>query len=219
LTYWDNSEKKWVPLETENIDLVNDTITAKTSHFTSFAVLGYTPPPAEFTVSQPDVSPTSVETGKPVNVTVLVTNIGGTTGTYSVVLKINGIGETTQDVTLAAGGSTKIEFVLTKDTANTYNLDVNGQIASFTATELPAPLATTTETPVLPQVPAPTPIPPTISPAASNLTSTPALTLTPIPTPTFRLALLGEVIGITLVLIITTATIIYLRRRRLLRKG
>ena len=201
LAYWDDNGKQWVPIETENIDMVNDTITAAVSHFSTYAVLYYPPSPAEFVVSSLAVTPTSVKPGEQVNATVTVSNIGGTAGVYSVVLKVNGMEQTAKDVAVDAGATETVEFAVTEKTANTYNLDVNGQVMSFTVIMPPVPITTDTQT-MLPQISTTAPVP--------TATTTPAVT--PVAVPKFRLALLGVVIGIPMFLIVGAAAIILLLR-------
>ena len=211
IAFWDETANQWINLETENIDTVNHTITAKISHFSTYSVLGYIPAPAQFTMSAAIISPLSVKTNEPVNVAVTVFNIGGRTGLYSVVLKANGILEGSKTVLLDGGARAQVEFTLTKDAANTYILDVNGQSASFIMTN--------------PAAPAPEPIQ-TLIPTVE--TTTPSAVITPVPVPsttvvavpshTFRLALLVEVIGTALVLIGLMAIVVLLRRKHLLRK-
>jgi hypothetical protein len=209
LAYWDDTGKQWVPLKTENIDMVNDTITAAVSHFSTYAILDYPPSPAEFMVSSLAVTPTSVKSGEQVNITAVVSNIGGTAGNYNVVLKVNGVVQNEKAVTVDTGATTTVEFTLTENIANPYNLDVNGQSVAFIVTVPPAPVTTYTQT-MLPQ----------ITTTALTPTSIPAVTpaTTPVAVPQFRLALLGVVIGIALVLILTATLLILMRRRIMLRK-
>jgi hypothetical protein len=125
----------------------------------------------------------------------VVSNIGGTAGNYNVVLKVNGVVQNEKAVTVDTGATATVEFVLTENTADTYNLDVNGQSVAFIVTVPPAPVTTYTQT-MLPQ----------ITTTALTPTSTPAVT--PDAVPHFRFAFLGMVIGIPLFLIIGVAAII-----------
>lgn len=61
--------------------------------------------PAAFTISDLKIEPEMPEPRDDVIVIVKVTNTGGQSGTYKVVLKVDGETITTQDVTLAAGAS------------------------------------------------------------------------------------------------------------------
>jgi hypothetical protein len=221
IAFWDETANKWINIDTENIDTVNHTVTAEISHFSTYSVLGYIPTPAQFTMSAVTISPLSVKTNEPVNVAITVSNIGGTDGSYTVVLRANGVEEGSQTVLLGAGAKAKVAFSMTKDTANTYILDVNGQSASFIVTN--PPLSTTTQIEEPNSFSAPkssATLPPIVTEieTSSGLTtqaSIPPTALTSAPIKTMRLSLYGEVIAATLVLIGFVAIIILARRRYL----
>jgi len=143
IAYWDGTE--WVVLESV-VDTVANTVSAKVSHFTTFAVIGIVPPPpppvlapAAFTSSALTISPREVDIGQTVTISVQVTNIGEERGVYSVTLKINGVIEQTREVTLAGGASETVTFTTAKNIAGTYTVDVDGLIGSFTVREAPPP--------------------------------------------------------------------------------
>jgi hypothetical protein len=134
IAYWDGAE--WVPLETK-IDIMEREVSCQTVHFTIFALIApvseTTPPaPAAFSVSSLSIQPLEVQPQKAVTITLSVANTGGTEGSYSVALKINGIMETEKSVTVAAGGSQSVSFSVTKEEAGSYSVDVNGLSGSFT---------------------------------------------------------------------------------------
>ncbi|GAI85095.1 unnamed protein product, partial [marine sediment metagenome] len=77
----------------------------------SFTVVVVPPEPAAFSVSYLSVSPRlEVEPGEAVTITVLVANIGGESGSYTVVLKIDKVKEAEETVTIAAGESQGISL-------------------------------------------------------------------------------------------------------------
>jgi len=115
------------------------------------AVPSVAPPPASFSLSQLSVNPAEVKPSEPVTITVSVENTGGTEGSYSLVLKINGVKEAEESVTVAAGASKEVSFTVTKEEAGSYSVDVDGLSASFIVSEA-AP-------PVTPVTPPPTPGP------------------------------------------------------------
>ena len=92
----------------------------------------------EFAVSNLAISPNEVETGVAVNISVDVENIGYLEGTYSIPLKINGATVDTKDVTLGIGEAETVIFTLTKDTAGSYDIEVDGTTGSITFTTPPA---------------------------------------------------------------------------------
>jgi len=99
-----------------------------------------TPPaPAAFTFSNLAVTPTTVEQGMPVTVTVSVTNTGGQRGSTTVELKVNGVIAESKTVTLNPGASTTATFTVTKDTAGSYTVAVGSLTGSFTVTAPPQP--------------------------------------------------------------------------------
>jgi len=147
LAYYDEGTGEWVTLDC-TVDTVNHTITASASHFTTFAILGYEveapppPAPAAFTLSLLSISPTEVNIGETVTITTSVANTGDTEGTYTITLKINEVKEADKSVTIAAGSSQNVTFVVSRNVAGSYSVDVNGISGSFTVKEVPeAPAA------------------------------------------------------------------------------
>ena len=89
-------------------------------------------PPADFQISEFDVTPSEVEAGEEVTVSVRITNVGGQTGSYTLPLIINQTTEDTKTVTLEKGASTTTEFKIIKQTPGTYNIEIAGLIDEFT---------------------------------------------------------------------------------------
>ncbi|MBA7478244.1 hypothetical protein ES705_14055 [subsurface metagenome] len=93
----------------------------------------YTPPGAEFKVSDLVVSPTEVNPGQPVTISCTVTNIGAAAGDYTVVLGGDFMAE--KIVSLEPGQSEAVSFEVTPAEAKTFHVSVNGLTGSFVATE------------------------------------------------------------------------------------
>ncbi|HUV56557.1 MAG TPA: CARDB domain-containing protein, partial [Dehalococcoidales bacterium] len=148
---------QWVELEW---DTENNTITASLEHLATVAIIGaVTPPPppaapAAFSVSNLTVKPAEVQLNEAVTITVSVANTGGTEGSYSVVLKMDGVKEAEKSVTIAAGSSEMVTFSVTREDAGSYSVAVDGLSGSFT-------VAAPTPTPPPPPTPTPTPTPET----------------------------------------------------------
>lgn len=117
------------------------TTAARTAVFPYFdaATLGNLPELTTFTVDV-EVNPSTVETGEPVTVTATITNIGDETGDL-VVTMTEGSSEESEIVTLEAGESTELTWTITKSTAGSYSVDVNGESASWTVESPPTPAA------------------------------------------------------------------------------
>jgi len=89
-------------------------------------------PPADFQISDLKVTPSEVEAGEEVTVSVRITNVGGQTGSYTLQLLINQTIEETKTVTLEEGASTTTEFKIVKQTPGKYNIEIGGLTGEFT---------------------------------------------------------------------------------------
>jgi len=137
---WDEEAGEWVVLEGCTVDPVTHTITAPISHFTAFTALAL-PRPAAFSTTDLVISPSRVNTGKTVTISILVTNTGDLTGNYVVILKIDGVDIATEDVTLSGGDSQTVTFTTVKNLAGTYTVEINGLSGTFAVKRPPAPPA------------------------------------------------------------------------------
>jgi hypothetical protein len=141
IAYYDEASGEWIKLDSV-VNTEANTITAKISRLNDLAVFGYgveAPPPAAFQISSLGISPTEVEIGEAVDITILVANTGGQSGSYQVILKINGVAETAQEVILDAGASKRVSFTTSKEAAGSYSADVNGVTGAFEVKQKPAP--------------------------------------------------------------------------------
>ncbi|MBA7502656.1 hypothetical protein ES706_01249 [subsurface metagenome] len=140
----------WVSLPTAKVG-EDDTYFyyfAESSGLSIFAVSGsvLAPAPAEFLLSDLVIEPMEVGPGENVEISVKVMNVGGTAGTCSVTLKINGTVVDTEDITLAVGATGTVTFEVTEEVAGTYAVGVDGSTGTFVVTAPPSmvvPLAVT----------------------------------------------------------------------------
>jgi uncharacterized membrane protein len=95
----------------------------------------YTPPTAEFQVSDLTISPGRVNPGQTVTIYCTVTNIGGEAGAYTVVL--SGDISDEQTVTLQPDVSKVISFYVIPTELKTYHIEIDGQSGSFRVVETP----------------------------------------------------------------------------------
>jgi len=93
----------------------------------------YTPPGAEFKVSNLVISPTEVNPGQLVTITCTAANIGAAAGSYTVHLEGDFMAE--REVTLEPGQSEAVSFEVTPAEVKTFHVSVNGLTGSFIATE------------------------------------------------------------------------------------
>jgi hypothetical protein len=78
------------------------------------------------------ISPLEATTEESVKISVQVTNTGGMQDSYQLNLLINGIIEQINAVTLDAGISETVIFLVSKDIAGDYTVEINGQTGQFT---------------------------------------------------------------------------------------
>jgi hypothetical protein len=165
IAFYDEDAGEWVECEC-TVDTETHTITASVSHFTIFAIIGV-PKPAAFALSSLVISPAEVAPGEKVNISVSLANTGGLEGSYTVVLKINGVKEAEQSATIAAGTSKTVTFIATKEEAGSYSVTVDGMSGSFVVV---APLVIAPPpviiVPPAPPPPTPAPLPPAPLPPA-----------------------------------------------------
>ena len=140
----------WVSLPTAKVgeDDMYFYYSAESPGLSIFAVSGSVPAPApaEFVLSDLVIEPMEVGPGENVEISVKVTNVGGTAGTCSVTLTINGIAVDTKDITLAVGATGTVTFEVTEEVAGTYAVGVDGSTGTFVVTAPPSmvvPLAVT----------------------------------------------------------------------------
>jgi hypothetical protein len=72
-----------------------------------------------------------VKSGEPVTINAIVSNNGSEAGTYSVVLRINGMVENIIDLMLTPGASQATTFTLIKDVGGEYYTEVDGLSGTF----------------------------------------------------------------------------------------
>lgn len=159
IAVWDAARRQWVALEGSVVYPQANTVAGPVSNFTSFTIMAYIRL-AAFTASDLFITPTEVDIGEAVDITILVANTGGQSGSHEVTLRVNGVVEASKTVELAAGGSELVSFSTIKDTAGTYSLEVAGLIGSFTVKEKPVAPPTVTPPAEIPPAEAPPITPP-----------------------------------------------------------
>lgn len=87
--------------------------------------------PAHFSVGNLVIAPDRVKQGDSITVSAVATNTGEVAGAYSVVLKVKGVAEGIEEVSLGPGGSQRVAFTVTKDTPGFYQVDLEGLSGRF----------------------------------------------------------------------------------------
>jgi hypothetical protein len=187
IAYYDDSSEEWVEL-TGTVDTEDNTITALVEHFTTLAIIAFEVPetatPTVINVTNLIVTPQEVTAGEPVNISVAISNAGGTAGSYPLDVIINGARESRKSVSLGPGESRQTNFTVVKTAAGTYHVSAGGLSVSFTVlptmpsvpetptvVETPAAPGTVAELSPEPEAPAPSsqaPLPPPVSDSSHN---------------------------------------------------
>ncbi|MCK9355967.1 MAG: hypothetical protein M0R22_02300 [Dehalococcoidia bacterium] len=148
VAWFDEEAGEWTPLESD-VDEVDGIVSAEVSHFSEFCVLSPAPESASgvsaafgtpltspgFSLSQLDVSPSSVSAGETVDVSVLAHYEGSSAeGVSQVVLRVDGIVVDEQQIKLSAGDSADVTFTFTATADGPHEVDVNGLLTGFSVT-------------------------------------------------------------------------------------
>jgi hypothetical protein len=92
----------------------------------TFGLAALKPSDAAFTAADLVIDPGKIKTGKSATVSVTVANSSIVSGTYKVMLKLNGEEADSVSIVLLPGASETVSFSVTKDVAGSYEVEVNG---------------------------------------------------------------------------------------------
>jgi hypothetical protein len=185
--------------QTGRYDLVAELIEARAKELLWFTVTSYLPQstnvgsitvvtPFTVTTSGLTIQPSEANPGEKVNITVIITNSGDLGGTYQLVLSINGVIESTRQITLLGKTSIPVNFVVERQSAGVYQVRIDGLSSSFSIKAVASTAPATSSSPPAPTVsasPTSTTLPvqtnPTASttPTISTSTSTPTVSASP----------------------------------------
>ncbi len=138
LAMWDEDTGEWVVLEGYTVDVGNHTISVSAGHFTPFSILAYTRS-ATFEVIDLTINPEEVSAGQTVAIVPLIANTGDLSGSYEVTLRINDTAVETKEITIAGGTEDRVAFIITRDAAGTYTVNVDDLSGTFKVKEPPPP--------------------------------------------------------------------------------
>jgi hypothetical protein len=92
--------------------------------------------PATFELANLVIDPASVREGESISISVDCMNAGGVSGSFDVILEVDGETEDTSTVTLDAGESTTVIFDISATQEGTYSVEVEGLTGSYTVERL-----------------------------------------------------------------------------------
>ena len=139
--WFDKETGEWMPLDSD-VNEEDGIVTVEVSHLSEFCVLSPIPVSGTapltspgFSLSQLEVSPSSVAAGEPVTVKVLAHYEGASSdGAARVVLRVDGTEVDQQQVTLPSGQSAEITFTFAPSTDGPHEIDVSGLLAGVSVT-------------------------------------------------------------------------------------
>jgi len=144
IAYYDEEAAKWVDLETAGYVAggveVPNALTSQVTHFTTFAVLAKlaATTPAKFETSNLTINPAQAQPNEAIIASVSVANTGGTTGDYSLEIRVDGIASGRKEVTLAPAASQAVSFTIAADTVGKHRAQVAGLTTEFEVMAQPA---------------------------------------------------------------------------------
>jgi len=130
-------DTKWVALEGNIVDPINNTITVPVSHFSIYTVIARTAA-ADFEVTELSLAPAEIHPDESTTVNAVITNNGDLSGSHEVTLLVNDSVTATEEINLAGHTSQEISFTLKPDKAGTYTINIFGITATLVVTEAPA---------------------------------------------------------------------------------
>lgn len=90
---------------------------------------------AKFEVISLNIKPLEAMAGETVSITAVVENIGGSEGTYAVILTVDGVTTEASEVMVTPGSSKVVTFSLVKDAPGTYEISIGGLTSTLIVEE------------------------------------------------------------------------------------
>jgi hypothetical protein len=131
-SYYPNPNQGWLAMGSEGVVAQTGEARGTLNYFvpdTLLAKLAETA--AKFEVSNLTINPTQTKPTQQVVISVNVANTGSTAGNYSVELKVNGITQSTKEVSVAAGTTSIVNFTVAEDAVGRYQVEIAGLTGEF----------------------------------------------------------------------------------------
>jgi hypothetical protein len=158
----------------------------------------------DITSSALTISPTEVNIGESVTISVDIANTGDLSGSHDVTLEVNNAVIETKKITLTGHASQKVIFTTSRDKVGSYTVILDNLSGTFIVKEVLTSATTPTPMPTLEIPPAPVSI--------SEIPLTPALIPLPAPTPT-NWRLIGGLIVAAIMIIGLLIYLLWWRKR------
>jgi len=132
LSYYPNPNQGWLAMGSEGVVAEVGQARGTLNYFvpdTLLAKLAKVAP--NFEVSKLNINPTQTQPAQQVTISVNVSNTGGTSGDYTVELKVNGVVESTKQITLGAGANQIVSFTVAEDAIGKYQIEIASLTGEF----------------------------------------------------------------------------------------
>ncbi len=127
---WDKASNSWVVLDNSTIDLSNTLISAPIYQGGTYTIIAPVSTP-DFVLSNFLITPIKAASGEMVNIQLRVTNTGTMSGYYNLTLTINDIIHEVRRIALGGGESRVVSFGVVRNSAGTYNVNLNGLSGTY----------------------------------------------------------------------------------------
>jgi LPXTG-motif cell wall-anchored protein len=135
LSYYPNPSQGWLAMGSEGVVAEVGQARGTLNYFVPDTLLTkLAKTAAKFEVSNLTINPTQTQPTQQVTISVNVANTGGTSGDYTVELKVNGVVESTKQITLGAGASQIVSFTIAEDAIGKYQIEIAGLTGEFVVT-------------------------------------------------------------------------------------
>ncbi|OGO39688.1 MAG: hypothetical protein A2147_05215 [Chloroflexi bacterium RBG_16_57_8] len=134
---WERRTGDWAVVAGSAVNASTHSVFAPLDRFGRYAVVAPVGA-ATFAVKDLEISPNELRPGGKATAAVMVTNNGARTGSYTVVLKVDGSAISTREVTLAGGASERVEFSVPGNAPGSFAVSVENLSATLTVGAAPA---------------------------------------------------------------------------------
>jgi hypothetical protein len=98
------------------------------------------PLPPDFRLSNLEINPSEVDSGEKVVITAKIANVGGTQGSYTAELKVDGVTNQAEKIIIPAGTDYMLVFKVSTDLPGTYMVTLGDLTGQFIVKEPPLPI-------------------------------------------------------------------------------
>lgn len=136
IAFWNEDTGSYIPIDGV-LDTDANSITTQISHFSQYTILSL-PRPAKFTLSGLVITPTSVNPGDNVDISVTITNTGDLSGEYDCNVMGDNVSLQSKRVILEGGAQTTLHFTITAKSEGVHYVSIGSFIGSYTVRLTPA---------------------------------------------------------------------------------